>query len=309
MDPAPGRRLPRLPARRRLKDFLWRVYTRALEDNIFFMAGAITFNLLIVMAPLLLLVVGLAGYVLEARAEDPIAVVLPYLVDVLPEVGGDVDLIPQVREVVNGLIDERAELSLLGAGTFVWIATRLVGTLRTVLGEVFDVTRDRDVVRGKLFDARIVLMATALVLINFGVTVLLQAVGTFGVDVLGLERWNLTLARRAAGWILSFGSIWVLFLLVYRYLLIRRIPWRTALVAATFMGVIHELMKGGFSLYATGWADFRTAFGNLATAAILFIWIYYESVVFILGGEVGQVYTMNRVRRIRVREAFDTDSD
>jgi membrane protein len=39
----------------------------------------------------------------------------------------------------------------------------------------------------------------------------------------------------------------------------------------------------------------------LASLAILFFWIYYGAVVFILGGEVAQVYTMNRTRRLHRR--------
>lgn len=305
--PGPGSvsEMPRLPARHRVKDFVWRVVSRAEEDNIFFMAGAITFNLLIVVVPLVLLVVGLAGYVVEALPGDPVEVVLPYVLEILPQVGGEVDLIRTVTNAVNSLVADRAGLSLVGAVVFVWISTRLVGTLRTVLREVFDVGQDRGIVRGKVFDAQIVVIGTGLILVNFGVTLVLTAVGNFGVSMLGLESFDLTWARRTVGLVLSFASIWVLFLLIYRYLLVRRIPWRTALVAATFTGLIHELMKAGFSWYATGLADFRSAFGNLATLAVLFVWIYYESLVFILGGEVAQVYTMNRVRRVRVRERFE----
>ena len=47
-------------------------------------------------------------------------------------------------------------------------------------------------------------------------------------------------------------------------------------------------------------ADYGSAFGNLATVAVLFFWIYYGSVVFILGGEVVQVYTQRKVSRAGV---------
>jgi membrane protein len=51
-------------------------------------------------------------------------------------------------------------------------------------------------------------------------------------------------------------------------------------------------------------ADYTTAYGTLATAILLVFWIYYSSVVFVLGGEVGQVYEMHRIRR-RQRELLD----
>ena len=55
----------------RVREFLVRAVHKALDDNIFFMAGAITFNLLVAIIPLLLVSVGIAGFVLTARFGDP----------------------------------------------------------------------------------------------------------------------------------------------------------------------------------------------------------------------------------------------
>jgi len=45
--------------RARLREFWFRVYQKSTGDNIFFMAGAISYNLLIAVVPLFLLAVGL----------------------------------------------------------------------------------------------------------------------------------------------------------------------------------------------------------------------------------------------------------
>jgi len=47
-------------------------------------------------------------------------------------------------------------------------------------------------------------------------------------------------------------------------------------------------------------ANYRSTYGNLLTVAILVFWIYYEAVGFILGGEVAQVWTMRRARRLQL---------
>jgi membrane protein len=124
------------------------------------------------------------------------------------------------------------------------------------------------------------------------------------VDILGLEGQAVDQLRRLVATGLAFGSIWILFLGVYRFLPARWIPWRTALIAATFAAVLHELLKLAFGWYATDVANYRTTYGNLVTVAVLLLWIYYESLVFILGGEVAQVWTMRRARRVRTRSAL-----
>lgn len=287
-----------------MREFLRRLYEKCLADDIFFMAGAIAFNLVIALFPLLLLGVGIGGYVLSARFGNPADALLSLLGENLPQ-GRGVDLVELLRGPVMHLLERRSGFTLVGALFFVWIATRLVSTLRITLREVFDIGQDRGPVRGKLFDVQVVVIALILLTMNVGVTVTFEAAMQFGVSLVGLHGSAVGLIQRVLGQALAFLSIWLLFLIVYRYLTARRVPWRTSLVAATFSAVGHELLKQGFSWYATDVADYRSAWGNLATLAVLFFWIYYEAVVFILGGEVAQLSAMRRASRATLRATLE----
>jgi membrane protein len=295
--------IPGLSLLRRSWEFAVRVVSKAGEDNIFFMAGAITFNLLVAFVPLVLLFIGVSGFVLTSRFPDPAAFLVSFLLGNLPTVGGEVDLLARVEAVIDSLLADSAGFSLVGLLVFLWISTRLVATLRTVLQEIFDFTHGRGVLRGKLFDALMVVVGGLLFVVNIGITVAIMTVQEFGVGLTGLEGQGLTLLRQASAQILAFGSIWVLFLLVYRYFPPRKIPWRTAMVAATFTGVLFEVAKYLFSWYVTSMADYRSVYGGLTSVAILFFWIYYGSIVFILGGEVAQVYAVNRTRHRHAAQA------
>jgi uncharacterized BrkB/YihY/UPF0761 family membrane protein len=44
-------------------------------------------------------------------------------------------------------------------------------------------------------------------------------------------------------------------------------------------------------------ANYTSALGNLATIAVLLLWIYYGALVFILGAEVAHVNAMLDARR------------
>lgn len=284
----------------RIRDFLFRVVAKADEDRIFLLAGAITFNLVLAFVPLLLLATGIAGLVLSARVGDPAGLIVDLIVEAVPAVGGEIDLVVGVRRGVERILEGSTGFSLVGAAIFVWLSTRLMGTLRAVLGDVFDVAVERGILSGKLFDAAMVLVAGGLVTVNLGVTILLEAVRAYGVDLLGLSGWVAGATRTLLAQGLALGSVWVLFVVLYRWVPARPIPWRTVLVSATFTAVMFEAMKWAFSWYMTSVADYGSTYGNLATAAVLFIWIHYGSIVFILGGEVGQVYTMRRAWRMRV---------
>jgi membrane protein len=295
---------PRGARRHRWADFLRQLLAKAEEDNIFFMAGAISFNVLVAFVPLLLFAVGVAGMVLSARFGDPAAALLDLVQDALPAIRGDIDLVTTVRDQIAGILDQRRGFTVLGALLLLWFSTRLVGTLRTALREIFDMAEDRGLIRGKLFDIQMVLAGSVLLLVNLGLSALVQTAERAGVEVLGLEGATLGWFQTVTAQGLAFISIWVLFLAIYRYLPARRIPWKAALIAATFTAVLHELLKEGFGWYVTEVANYRTTYGNLITLAVLIFWIYYESIGFILGGEAAQVWTMQRARRVRTRRAL-----
>ncbi len=271
---------------------------KADDDDVFFMAGAIAFNVLIALFPLLLMGIGLTGILLSSRFADPTGAVVAGVSEILPDAG--VNLSGFVRELTDGLVEQRTGFTVVGLVFFVLLATRLAGTVRTALREIFDVGRRRGIVAAKLFDIAVVLIGVVLLTLNLGVTVALSAAMEFVVDLLALQGWTLTVAQRAFGMSLAFGSVWILFLITYRYMPARRVPWRTSIIAATFTAVGHELLKTAFSWYATDVADYGSAFGNLATVAVLFFWIYYGSLVFILGGEFAQVSTMRKASRVGV---------
>lgn len=279
-----------------IKDFVRRVYKHSEDDNIFFMAGAIAFNVLVAIVPLILAVLGIAGIVLRGRYVDPAGTLMNYLVQALPGALSR-EFVDSLRTAVNQLIDQSSGLLSVGTLFFIWIATRLVGTLRTALREIFDIHQDRGIIAGKLYDIKMVIAAGSLLAINVLLTLVLDwfvhdGVGFLGIDASVLEQFN-SFAFRA----LAFLSIWFMFVLIYRYLPARRIHWRIAMIAATFTGIVFEALKAGFSWYVTNLADYRSSYGNFATVIILFLWIYWSAIIFILGGEVGQVAALQRIRR------------
>ncbi len=263
------------------------------------MAGAISFNIVVAFVPLVLLVVGIAGYVLSARFGDPADVITDLILGTLPDVSASSSLVDGVRGLIETILAGRRQLSLVGGVLLIWLSTRLVGTLRTALKEVFDIAHGRGIVAGKFFDGQMVVIGGVLFLLNMGITVAVRTAVELGVQVLGVVDAAPAWGERALALTLAFASIWVLFLLIYRYLPARRIPWRTAIIAATVMAVAYEVLKGAFSLYVTRVADYTTTYGNLATLAVLFFWVYYASIAFILAGEIAQVSTMRRAWKYR----------
>lgn len=283
-------------------DFGARVYDKAGQDDIFFLAGGIAFNVLVGAIPFLLLLIGVFGYVLRFTLDDPQQAVVNYVVGILP---ASPRVITTTRELVDEVVNGRSRFSILGLILFIWISTRLIGSLRSALRDVFDIQDDRGVIGGKIFDAKMVVVAGSLFVLNTGITIGLEAVRSYGVRWLGVQEWSSVQTLQAVyAQLLAFAFIFLMFVLIYRYLPARRIPWRIALVAATFTSAAFELLKSVFAWYVANVANYSTTYGALGALVILVFWIYYSAVVFVLGGEVGQVYELYRIRN-RQRELLD----
>lgn len=271
------------------------VWRKGEQDNIFFLAGAISFNVLVAFIPLVIAVLGIAGTIFKGQRAQ--ARLIGYLDQVIPAaVGESVDY----RQIVDALAANSTGILSVGTLFLLWIATRLVGTLRTVLREIFDIAEGRNIISGKIFDIKMVFMAGTLFIVNVGLTIGLTAGAKVASSFTGISPEEIPFLGQARNWwpqILAFATIWVMFMLVYRYLPPRRIRWSTAMIAATFTSVVGEAMKLGFTKYIENFARFDDFWGPVATFVILVLWIYYTSVVFILGGEVAQVVAMQRIRR------------
>lgn len=265
------------------------------------MAGSIAFNLVLALFPMLVLGIGITGFLL-ARIGDPTERVLAIVTNTLPVVAG-ADLNALVAQITEGLLNARTDYTIAGSIFLLFVATRLSASLRVALRETFDIRVKRNPIRAKLFDFVAVFVGLILVTVNLGITVVLASAVDYSIFFFGLDGSRLTFTQRLLGMSVSFATIWVLLYLVYRYMPPRRVERRTAVVAATFAAVAHESLKYAFSWYATDVAQYGSTLGNLATVGVLLFWIYYESLVFILGAEVGQVYTMRKASRVGV-ESF-----
>ncbi len=272
------------------------------DDEVFFLAGGIAFNLMLAIFPLVLLGIGIAGFVLPSFG-DPTRFVVGLLTDNLPQ-GAEGEITQLVESLVQSLLDGRTGFTIAGSIFLLWMATRLAASLRVGLRETFDIGAKRNPLHGKLFDVAAVMIGIVLLTLNLTATVLITATVDYGVSFFGIQGSALSVMDRVLGYGISFLSIWTLLFLLYRYVPYRPIPFRTAVVAASFAAVSHESLKFAFSWYVTDVANFRTTLGNLATVGVFFFWIYYESLVFILGGEVAQVANMRKASRVGV-ETFE----
>lgn len=273
-----------------------RTFEAAFEDNIPFLASALSFDLLLTIIPFVALLLAALGYLVQHQITAQQVDLHELLARLLPTTAGGVPgaAFADVEGALAGVVRQRVRLTAVGLPLFLWFSTRLFGGLRAALNEVFDTDERRPWPVAKLLDLVMVLSTGALLVLGALVTTWearrATVVGrTFLVEWL----WRFSLET------IAFALGVVLFFTVFKLLPSRRIYWRTALVAAVFCALGFEVAKRLYALYVIRFAtlDRVASDANIVALFLFLLWIYYTAYLFLLGGEVAETYDLVRMRR------------
>lgn len=283
------------------RDYVRRVWDNSQEDNILFLAGGIAFNILLAAIPFALLVItGLTYLLPKLMTVNPSTAAHQFIGGFLPtQTGAGATL---VYSMVDDVMRTRGTVTIYSAIIFTWLSTRLFGSVRSALAEVFDIERERSIVRGKIFDLQITIVATVLFAISQVISAYLLMGTTRGMSVLAELGLRSEMVGRFELWIgrsLAFAIITLMFFSLYKYLPVRRVRTRTAWLAAVFSGLLFEIAKFVFRTVVVSINVSSLYTGTIAALVIVVAWVYYAAVIFLIGGEVGQVYELRRTRRLQ----------
>jgi membrane protein len=217
------------------------------------------------------------------------------------------DPFASIEDLLTGIARNRGRLSLYAAPAFIWFSTRLFAGVRTSLNDIFDVSvrpaprRNFLVIwlSGKLRDAGMVVATVILFLANTVLTTALAILWARGAARVPQFAFFVSTLGRLVGELLAFVFSVSLFYLTYSYASVRRLPWRTVLLASTFTAVLFELAKRLYGLYLANFASLEGHVGdaNIGAAVLFVLWVYYTAIVFLLGGVVAETWELRAMQQ------------
>lgn len=275
--------------RERLQDFM--------EESPFEKAAAVSYYALLALAPLLLVVLAIAG--LAFGADSVRARVVAELRGLVGEKGGEA--IELVLE--NAALPAEGTVALaLGMATLLVGASGVFIQLQSALNGIWDVEPARKgnalwlFLRHRLVSIAMVVGLGFLMLVSLVVSAALNAVNErYGAHVPWPMAWE---ALNALG---SLCVITLLIAMVYRFLPDQRIPWRDVWLGALVTAVLFTVGKTAIGAYL-GRASFGSSYGAAGSIVVLVVWVYYASLIFFVGAEITHVHaSMRRSREARAR--------
>jgi membrane protein len=256
------------------------------EDDATTLGAALAFYSGLSFAPLVLILVGVAG----TLGPGSQSLVVEHVQELLgSQAGESVTLVVEAAKEDSG---RGWVASAFGIGALVFAAAGAFGQLQAALNRIWDVKpkpgqgvrgwlRKRVLSMGMVFAVAFLLMVS----LAFTAGVALVFAGLHGVLWQGL---NVLVSL-----ILFTG----LFALLFKYVPDVRIPWRVVRVGAVLTAVLFLVGKSLIGLYL-GRSAVGSAYGAAGTIVVMLVWVYYSSLVLFLGAEATQAWA--RLAGVRI---------
>jgi YihY family inner membrane protein len=271
--------------------FCRRIYNRWNEDHVFFSGASISFNVLVTILPLCVLIFGISSLTVRENTElqEGVSNWVSETNPFIPE---------SIRLEVEQITTERVGIpSLVGFLTLLWLVSRLFGTIRTAFDRIFDVPRGRNIVLGKLYD----FLLAILVALCFFAAVFFTALAAIVVDSPvgdAISAWPLIGTLFSHG---NVGIIAITFTLLLYFMLYWAAPNRkVSFGQASFATVLATILSSiGTIVYtwAIGLPDWGIVYGSLTRIIATLFWLYWLCVILLGAAEASQV--IHEWRRIR----------
>ena len=269
---------------------IWSLFKDAVdswtEDYAPSMGAALAYYTLFSIAPLLLIVIGLAGLVFgddAARGE-----IFGQLRGLMGDEGALAveRLLQSADKPEGGAIATAVGLLMLLLG-----ASTVFGELQNALDRIWRAPARKkaagwwNILRSRLLSFGMILGIAFLLMVSLVMSALVAALGKlWGPAFKGWE----TLAH-LIDILISFGMVTVMFALIYKIIPRVRIRWHDVWIGAAVTAALFAVGKFLIGLYL-GKSSVASAFGAAGSLVVMMVWVYYSAQIFLLGAEFTWVY-------------------
>jgi membrane protein len=252
------------------------IYTRSKNDDVPALGAQVAYNFLLSFFPFLIFLVTLLSYS-PVTSED----VLNDILRVLPR-----DVYELVADIIRQTTGVRSGTLLsFGMAATVWVASNGVLALIRGINRAYDSDETRPFWKTRGLS---ILFTLVLALVIFSTLTLLvfgKSLGEYLFYLLGFSYLFGTtwLVFRFAA---ALAVLVLVFAFLYRYMPNHRLKFRDVVPGSLFATAGWVVISLIFSYYIDNFTNFTVMYGGIGGVIVLLLWLYWSSIIILLGGEV-----------------------
>ncbi len=268
-----------------------------IDDYAPSMGAALAYYTFFSLAPLLIIVVAVAGFFFGAEAARG-----QLFGELSGLVGADAaSSIESLLAAASRPTGEGLWATLLSGLAVLIGATTVFGELQDSLDRIWRApARDKSggilgLLRARVLSFGLILALAFLLVVSLVVSAALAAVGAWWDSA--FVGWEVL--AQLLNLLIGFAVTTVIFALIYKVMPRVRVAWRDVLVGALVTSMLFSIGRVLIGLYI-GKAGLASPFGAAGSLVVVLLWVYYSAQVFLLGAEFTWVYarTLGSQRQI-----------
>lgn len=259
-----------------------------LDNDFFGMASEMGFMLCIGICPFMLFLTALFGWIGKHSFMNPILI---FMKNIVPS-----DAMNVIHTVLNEIFfySKSGIIAVIGFAITLFLSTNTMAIVAKGLNRAYKVKETRNFIYSRLLALVMVLVHTSVLFLSITLIVFGKVIIKFLVAYIGMTEHlaNIMLFVR---WPIAFLTLFLLAFLSY-YILPdlsghEKLRRHSALPGTIFFCISWLLGSWLFSIYINNLHTYNFVYGTIAGFAIMMMWMYYTSLLILIGGEINsQLY-------------------
>lgn len=265
-----------------------RLIISVIKNDFYGMAAEMGFMMVIGIFPFMLLLTSVFGWMGNKSLMAPI---LRFLATFMPEQA--MDLILTVLS--EAMIFSHGKLmAIIGFCVTLVLSTNGIAVVLKGLNRAYKVTETRNLIYTRLLSLLMVFVDTMVMFLSINLIVFGKAIINLLVNHFHMST-GVAITLLTLRWPVAFAALFFMAFLSYYILPDLRgneqFKRRSAISGTWFFTTFWLVGSWGFSIYVNNLKTYNMVYGTIGAFAVLMVWLYYTSILILVGGEINsQVY-------------------
>ena len=279
-----------------------RLVISVIKNDFYGMAAEMGFMLVLGIFPFMLFLTAVFSWL---GHKDLMTPVLRFLSNVMPQ---------QVMDLVMSVLSEAMIFShgtliaIIGFCVTIILSTNAIAVVLKGLNRAYKVEETRSFVYTRILAFLMFIVDTLVLFLSINLIVFGRTIINFMISYFNMSA-KVAITLLTLRWPVAFAALFLIAFFSY-YILPdlrgnERFKRKSAIPGTWFFTTFWLLGSWGFSVYVNNLKTYNMVYGTIGAFAVLMVWLYYTSILILVGGEINsQVYNQLERKAQEIRDDF-----
>ncbi len=275
-----------------------------IENDFFGMAAEMGFMLVIGIFPFMLFLMAIFGWMGNKSLMDPVII---FLANFMPDQTMNL-IITVLSEVM--IFSQGGIMAAAGFIATMFLSVNAMAVVLKGLNRAYKVKETRNLIYTRVLSLLMVLVDIMVLFLSINLIIFGKVIISFLVKHMFLSK-TIAIILLTLRWPVAFAALFLMAFLSY-YILPdlkgnEQFKRKSAIPGSFFFVIFWLAASWGFSIYVNNLKTYNMVYGTIGAFAVLMVWLYYTSILILIGGEINS-QTYNRLNRKAAEIQADFDA-